>query len=59
MWLKSGLLPDYYTTSFHYQTDGWLSSKSGGGAWLGPGWLSGAPGLGTWLVPGRVWLGGQ
>ena len=29
VWLKSGLLPDYYTSGFHYQTDGWLSASSG------------------------------
>jgi ubiquinone/menaquinone biosynthesis C-methylase UbiE len=28
IWLKSGLLPDYYADGFHYQTDGWLSSRS-------------------------------
>lgn len=29
VWLKSGLLPSYYADGFHYQTDGWLSARSG------------------------------
>ncbi|KAL6778348.1 COQ5B [Auxenochlorella protothecoides x Auxenochlorella symbiontica] len=28
VWLKSGLLPQYYQNTFHYQTDGWLSADS-------------------------------
>ncbi|KAI7837521.1 hypothetical protein COHA_008657 [Chlorella ohadii] len=28
IWLKSGLLPEYYGDGFHYQTDGWLSARS-------------------------------
>ena len=28
VWMKSGMYPDYYMATFHYQTDGWLSSKS-------------------------------
>lgn len=28
IWLKSGLLPEYYVDGFHYQSDGWLSSRS-------------------------------
>lgn len=27
-WLDSGMYPDYYLNSFHYQTDGWLSARS-------------------------------
>lgn len=27
-WLHSKLFPQYYTETFHYQTDGWLSSSS-------------------------------
>ena len=30
VWLKSTLYPDYYMNSWHYQTDGWLSSESAG-----------------------------
>ena len=30
IWLKSHLYPDYYMNSWHYQTDGWLSSESAG-----------------------------
>ncbi len=28
--MKSSLLPDYYLKTWHYQTDGWLSSESAG-----------------------------
>lgn len=28
VWLKSGFLPDYYQSTFHYQSDGWLSASS-------------------------------
>lgn len=28
VWLKGLNLPDYFNNTFHYQTDGWLSSKS-------------------------------
>eukprot|EP01024_Parvocaulis_polyphysoides_P034659 TRINITY_DN306_c1_g1_i4.p1 TRINITY_DN306_c1_g1~~TRINITY_DN306_c1_g1_i4.p1 ORF type:complete len:508 (+),score=73.91 TRINITY_DN306_c1_g1_i4:96-1619(+) len=28
LWLDSNLYPDYYKNTFHYQTDGWMSSKS-------------------------------
>ena len=28
VWLKGLGLPDYFQNTFHYQTDGWLSSKS-------------------------------
>eukprot|EP00191_Tetraselmis_sp_GSL018_P014080 CAMPEP_0177587304 /NCGR_PEP_ID=MMETSP0419_2-20121207/5565_1 /TAXON_ID=582737 /ORGANISM="Tetraselmis sp., Strain GSL018" /LENGTH=470 /DNA_ID=CAMNT_0019077315 /DNA_START=166 /DNA_END=1579 /DNA_ORIENTATION=+ len=28
VWLQSDLYPDYYVSTFHYQTDGWFSSKS-------------------------------
>ncbi|KAG2483076.1 hypothetical protein HYH03_018017 [Edaphochlamys debaryana] len=29
LWLKGGgLYPDYYQTTFHFQTDGWFSAKS-------------------------------
>eukprot|EP01024_Parvocaulis_polyphysoides_P024294 TRINITY_DN2227_c0_g1_i1.p1 TRINITY_DN2227_c0_g1~~TRINITY_DN2227_c0_g1_i1.p1 ORF type:complete len:432 (-),score=40.73 TRINITY_DN2227_c0_g1_i1:21-1205(-) len=28
LWLDSNLYPDYYQNTFHYQTDGWMSSKS-------------------------------
>lgn len=30
VWLKGLSLPDYFNNTFHYQTDGWLSSKSAG-----------------------------
>jgi len=30
VWLKSSLYPDYYLNTWHYQTDGWLSSESAG-----------------------------
>lgn len=30
VWLKSGLYPDYYLNTWHYQTDGWLSRESAG-----------------------------
>ena len=30
VWLDSSLYPDYYMNSWHYQTDGWLSSESAG-----------------------------
>ncbi|EFJ52589.1 hypothetical protein VOLCADRAFT_103078 [Volvox carteri f. nagariensis] len=28
VWLSSSLYPQYYTNTFHYQTDGWLSDRS-------------------------------
>ena len=28
VWLASPLYPDYYLSTWHYQTDGWLSSAS-------------------------------
>ncbi|KAK9867234.1 hypothetical protein WJX84_008109 [Apatococcus fuscideae] len=28
VWMQSGMYPDYYLNTFHYQTDGWLSEKS-------------------------------
>lgn len=30
IWLRSGgdMYPDYYMSTFHYQTDGWMSSSS-------------------------------
>lgn len=28
VWLESGLYPNYYLNSWHYQTDGWLSDES-------------------------------
>lgn len=28
VWFKSPYLPDYFQNTFHYQTDGWLSTKS-------------------------------
>ncbi|GLI61171.1 hypothetical protein VaNZ11_003459 [Volvox africanus] len=28
MWLSSSLYPQYYTKTYHYQTDGWLSDRS-------------------------------
>ncbi|KAL4451802.1 hypothetical protein ABPG75_007464 [Micractinium tetrahymenae] len=28
VWLKSGYLPEYYQSTFHYQSDGWLSATS-------------------------------
>ncbi|KAI3437854.1 hypothetical protein D9Q98_000300 [Chlorella vulgaris] len=28
VWLHSPMLPEYFTKTFHYQSDGWLSSKS-------------------------------
>ena len=28
VWFKSAFLPKYYDTTFHYQSDGWLSSRS-------------------------------
>lgn len=30
VWLNSPLYPEYYMNSWHYQTDGWLSSESAG-----------------------------
>ncbi|QDZ17740.1 S-adenosyl-L-methionine-dependent methyltransferase [Chloropicon primus] len=30
VWLKSPLYPEYYLNTWHYQTDGWLSSESSG-----------------------------
>ncbi|EFJ52588.1 hypothetical protein VOLCADRAFT_103077 [Volvox carteri f. nagariensis] len=29
VWLSSSLYPRYFTNTFHYQTDGWLSERSG------------------------------
>lgn len=37
IWLKSSLVPAYYESGFHYQTDGWMSAKSGAGAGWGLG----------------------
>lgn len=28
VWLNSNMYPDYYLATYHFQTDGWLSSKS-------------------------------
>lgn len=28
LWMDSGLYPEYYTNTFHFQTDGWMSSAS-------------------------------
>eukprot|EP01024_Parvocaulis_polyphysoides_P051197 TRINITY_DN5028_c1_g1_i2.p1 TRINITY_DN5028_c1_g1~~TRINITY_DN5028_c1_g1_i2.p1 ORF type:complete len:359 (+),score=23.96 TRINITY_DN5028_c1_g1_i2:146-1078(+) len=28
LWLDSNLYPDYYKNTFHFQTDGWMSTKS-------------------------------
>lgn len=28
VWLESGLYPEYYLNTWHYQTDGWLSEES-------------------------------
>lgn len=28
VWLSSNLIPEYYQATWHYQTDGWLSSRS-------------------------------
>lgn len=28
VWLRGKIYPDYYAKTFHYQTDGWLSSQS-------------------------------
>jgi hypothetical protein len=28
VWMESAMYPDYYMNTFHYQTDGWLSSAS-------------------------------
>jgi hypothetical protein len=28
VWLKSAFLPEYYQSTFHYQSDGWMSSRS-------------------------------
>lgn len=28
LWMKSDMYPSYYTNSYHYQSDGWLSSRS-------------------------------
>ncbi|GIL58513.1 hypothetical protein Vafri_13460 [Volvox africanus] len=30
VWLSSSLYPQYYTKTYHYQTDGWLSDRSAG-----------------------------
>merc|ERR1719327_1558619 len=30
VWLRSRLYPEYYMNTWHYQTDGWLSSTSAG-----------------------------
>ncbi|KAL4522390.1 hypothetical protein Ndes2437B_g07203 [Nannochloris sp. 'desiccata'] len=28
VWIKSAFLPDYYQSTFHYQSDGWMSTRS-------------------------------
>lgn len=28
LWMESALYPDYYMNTFHYQSDGWMSSAS-------------------------------
>uniref|UniRef100_A0A7S3QSN1 Methyltransferase type 11 domain-containing protein n=1 Tax=Dunaliella tertiolecta TaxID=3047 RepID=A0A7S3QSN1_DUNTE len=30
IWLRGGMYPEYYSKGYHYQTDGWLSSRSAG-----------------------------
>ena len=53
IWLRSALLPDYYQDGFHYQTDGWLSSKSGEGRGRA-GRPRAGPGLPLWAQQGSV-----